>query len=258
MTKYLEATGKTEAAAIESALEQLGLDRDEVSVEILERAKAGFLGIGSTLAKVRVSYEGPDDEPEAVPAPAAPVQAEKTVYEPPKAVKAEPQPILEPEATQPVDDDISRAIVVFIQGLLEHMGVEGCSVSVELSERGAYEVKLEGDDLGRLIGRRGDTLDAIQQLTGYAVNRTRRERVRVHLDAEGYRARREEALANLARRTAEKAIRQQRSFTLEPMNAYERHVVHTALQDYPHITTHSVGAEPNRRTVIAYEEEDEA
>lgn len=254
MTKYLEASGKTEQAAIDAALAQLGLDRDEVSVEILERAKTGFLGIGSTLAKVRVSYEGPDDEPQEAAAPAAP---EKVVYEAPKEAKAqkpEPKPILEPEPTHPVDDEASQAIVAFVSGLLEHMGVD-CTVTVELSERGAYEVRLEGDDLGRIIGRRGDTLDAIQQLTGYAVNRDRRERIRVHLDAEGYRARREESLAAMARRQAEKAIRLQKPVTLEPMNAYERHVVHTALQDYPHISTHSVGAEPNRRTVIVYEED---
>lgn len=257
MTKYLEATGRTEQAAIDAALEQLGLDRDEVSVEILDRAKTGFLGIGSTLARVRVAYEGPDDEPEEEAAPQvveAAEEPEKVVYEAPKAEKAPAKGILEPEATRPVDDEASQAITAFIEGLLQHMELD-CSVAVELSERGAYEVKLEGDDLGRIIGRRGDTLDAIQQLTGYAVNRGRRERIRVHLDAEGYRARREEALAAMARRQAEKAIRYQKSVTLEPMNAYERHVVHTALQDYPHISTHSVGAEPNRRTVICYEED---
>ena len=260
MTKFAEFTGKTEAAAIEAGLTALGLDRDEVSVEIVERAKAGFLGIGATLAKVRLSYEGPDDE-EEIPAPAetTPAAPEKTVYTPPveeaveKPHKEAPKPVLEPEATQPVDDEISQAIVTFLDGLLKHMEMD-CTVTVGLSERGAYEVKLEGEALGRVIGRRGDTLDAIQQLTGYAINRGRRERVRVHLDAEGYRARREDALAAMARRTAERAIRMRRSITLEPMNAYERHVVHTALQDYPHITTYSVGAEPNRRTVIAYEE----
>ena len=258
MTKFAEFTGKTEAAAIEAGLKALGLDRDEVSVEVLDRAKAGFLGIGATPAKVRLSYEGPDDEPaaeEEKPAP-APKAEKKTVYTPPKAEETpkaeEPKPVLEPEPTHPVDDEASRAITAFLEGLLQHMDIE-CAISVELSERGAYEVKLEGEALGRVIGRRGDTLDAIQQLTGYAVNRGRRDRIRVHLDAEGYRARREEALAAMARRTAERAIRMRRSITLEPMNAYERHVVHTALQDYPHITTHSVGAEPNRRTVISYD-----
>lgn len=256
MTKYLEATGRTEQAAIDAALAQLGLDRDEVSVEILDRAKTGFLGIGSTPARVRVSYEGPDDEPETEPQVIVADEApEKVVYEAPKEVKAPAKGVLEPEPTQPVDDEASQAITAFIEGLLQHMELD-CTVTVELSQRGAYEVRLEGDDLGRIIGRRGDTLDAIQQLTGYAVNRGRRERIRVHLDAEGYRARREEALASMARRQAEKAIRYQKSVTLEPMNAYERHVVHTALQDYPHISTHSVGAEPNRRTVICYEEEE--
>lgn len=256
MTKYLEATGRTEQAAIDAALAQLGLDRDEVSVEILDRAKTGFLGIGSTPARVRVSYEGPDDEPETEPQViVADEVPEKVVYEAHKEVKAPAKGVLEPEPTQPVDDEASQAITAFIEGLLQHMELD-CAVTVELSQRGAYEVRLEGDDLGRIIGRRGDTLDAIQQLTGYAVNRGRRERIRVHLDAEGYRARREEALASMARRQAEKAIRYQKSVTLEPMNAYERHVVHTALQDYPHISTHSVGAEPNRRTVICYEEEE--
>lgn len=261
MTKFAEFTGKNEAAAIEAGLAALGLDRDEVSVEIVERAKAGFLGIGATLAKVRLAYEGPDDEPETVDAPveAAPADPEKTVYTPPVAEEGEkphreaPKPVLEPEPTRPVDDEVSQAIIAFLDGLLKHMEID-CAITVELSERGAYEVKLEGEALGRVIGRRGDTLDAIQQLTGYAINRGRRDRIRVHLDAEGYRARREDALAAMARRTAEKAIRMRRSITLEPMNAYERHVVHTALQDYPHITTHSVGAEPNRRTVIAYDE----
>ena len=259
MTKYLETTGRTEQAAIDAALAQLGLDRDEVSVEILDRPKQGFLGIGSTPARVRVSYEGPDDEPEAVETPEAeaPKAPEKVVYEAPKAEeKPVHKGILEPEPTTPVNDDAAQAITAFLTGLLQYMEMD-CAVTVELSERGAYEVRLEGDDLGRIIGRRGDTLDAIQQLTGYAVNRGRRERIRVHLDAEGYRARREESLAAMARRQAEKAIRYQRSVTLEPMNAYERHVVHTALQGYPHISTHSVGADPNRRTVVCYEEEED-
>lgn len=252
MTKYLEATGKTVDAAIESALATLGLDRDDVSVEILERPKSGFLGIGATPARVRVSYEGPDEEPEVTEAP-APAVAEEKKEGKERAPRPAPQPVLEPEPTQPVDDEVSQAITTFLSGLLAHMKVEA-DMEVTLSQRGSYEVLLNGDDLGQLIGRRGDTLDAIQQLTGYAVNRTLPQRVRIHVDAEGYRARREEALANLARRNAEKAIRLRKNVTLEPMNAYERHVIHTALQDYPHISTHSTGAEPNRRTVICYEE----
>ena len=106
--------------------------------------------------------------------------------------------------------------------------------------------------LGAVIGRRGETLDAIQQLTGYAVNHGQSTRVRVRIDAEGYRSKREESLERMARRMADKVVRYRRNMTLEPMNAYERHVVHTALQDYPGVTTYSIGAEPNRRTVVAY------
>ena len=106
--------------------------------------------------------------------------------------------------------------------------------------------------LGGLIGRRGETLDAIQQLTGYAVNHGQSKRVRIHIDAEGYRAKREESLERLARKVAGKVVKYRRNVTLEPMNAYERHVIHTALQDYPDVTTYSTGTEPNRRTVVAY------
>ena len=117
----------------------------------------------------------------------------------------------------------------------------GVSAQVKVQPQGerGVQVTLEGEKLGSLIGHRGDTLDAIQQLTNYAVNRGRSHRVRIHVDAEGYRARREESL-------------QRRNITLEPMNAYERHVIHETLQDYPDIVTYSTGAEPNRRTVIAF------
>ena len=109
-----------------------------------------------------------------------------------------------------------------------------------------------GQNLGTLIGRRGETLDAIQQLTVYAVNRGLNKRVRIHLDAEHYRAKREESLERLANKVAAKVVKYRRNVTLEPMNAYERHVIHTALQEYPDIATYSVGTEPNRRTVVAY------
>ena len=108
-----------------------------------------------------------------------------------------------------------------------------------------------GDDLGYLIGRRGETLDAIQQLTSYSVNRTG-SRVRVQLDAENYRAKREQSLERLANKVAGKVVKYRRNVTLEPMNAYERHVIHAALQDYPDVTTYSTGTEPNRRIVVAY------
>ncbi|HIT02123.1 MAG TPA: KH domain-containing protein, partial [Candidatus Enterenecus merdae] len=149
------------------------------------------------------------------------------------------------------EDEIAQAIVRFQTGLFAHMGVQ----ATPLVTRGedSYQVVLEGENLGALIGHRGETLDAIQQLTGYVVNRGRNRRFRIHVDAEGYRARRAESLERLARKTAQKAVKFRRNMTLEPMNAYERHIIHTALQDFPGVNTYSTGAEPNRRTVVAYD-----
>ena len=266
---YIDVTGKTEEEAIRKALEQLHMDRDDVSVEILERAKSGFLGIGSSPARVRVTYG--QEEPEA---PAAPVQPEKKPEprpqprpqpkpeqpktrkpEPPKAPVKAPEPPAQAPAAAPeqsVPDDNARRITEFLTGLLEHMD-SPAQVQVTETEKGRYSVVLEGQKLGQLIGRRGETLDAIQQLTNYAVNSGREKRIRVHVDAENYRAKREQSLESLARKVAAKVTRYRRSVTLEPMNAYERHVIHAALQDVPGVNTYSIGSEPNRRVVVSYD-----
>ena len=282
MREYIDVTGKNEEEAISKALAQLGLDRDDVSVEILERAKSGFLGLGSCPAKVRVSY-GPEEE-EPAPVESAPVQekteqpaakseprknpekrsapkAEKKADKPvrekpvqeksaPEQSKAQPQPV---SLGEEVDDEKAQAIRTFLSGLLSQME-SNAQVKVYLPEKGRYRVILEGENLGALIGRRGETLDAIQQLTSYAVNRTG-GRVRVQLDAEGYREKREQSLQNLARKVAGKVVKYRRSVTLEPMNAYERHVIHMALQDVPGVTTYSTGVDPNRRVIVAYDRE---
>lgn len=270
MLKYMEFTAKTEDEAIAKGLAYLGMDRDDVSVEILERGKTGFLGIGSVPAKVKLTYEAPD-EPE--PAPVPPVVEEKSAPAPktersaprmerptPPQAEPRPQPQSAPKAApaqpaapkgEPVDDDVAAAIVKFQTGLFEHMGVEAKPLVTRDGD--TYQVVLEGENMGALIGHRGETLDAVQQLTGYAVNRGRSHRVRIHVDAEGYRARREESLNRLARKTAGKVVKYRRNITLEAMNAYERHVIHTALQDYPGVSTFSTGTEPNRRTVVAYD-----
>ena len=171
--------------------------------------------------------------------------------------KERPAPRPEPLQEEPpvplgeeVDDEKAAAIKAFLKGLLEHMD-SAAGVKVYLPEKGRYKVILEGQGLGSLIGRRGETLDAIQQLTSYAVNRGGGPRVRIHLDAENYRAKREQSLQHLARKVAGKVVRYRRSVTLEPMNAYERHVIHTALQDFEGVTTYSTGADPNRRVVVA-------
>ena len=273
MLKYMEFTAKTEDEAIAKGLAHLGLDRDDVSVEILDRGRTGFLGIGSVPAKVKLTYEAPD-EPAPEPAPPAPEKkpapapkAERPAPRPQPKPAPKPQPkqdrpatkAEEPAPSKPapaprgeaVEDDVSAAIVRFQTGLFQHMGVEARPVVTR--EGDTYQVVLEGENMGALIGHRGETLDAIQQLTGYAVNKGRSHRVRIHVDAEGYRARREESLDRLARKTAGKVVKYRRNITLEAMNAYERHVIHTALQDYPGVSTFSTGTEPNRRTVVAYD-----
>lgn len=248
MLKWIESTGKSEEAAIEAALQKLGMDRDEVSVEILERAKSGFLGIGSCPAKVKVSYEAPD-EPEERPAPAEVTPAEA---EPVKAAEHAVREEAPPSPAAPVaEGEKAERIDAFLTGLLAQMGAEARPV-IRMDENGTYQVELVGRELGGLIGRRGETLDAIQQLTNYSVNRGQSKRVRIHVDAEGYRAKREESLQRLAVKVAGKVVKYRKNMTLEPMNAYERHVIHAALQDYPNVTTYSTGVEPNRRTVVAY------
>ena len=257
MLKYIEMTGKTEEAAIEAALAKLGMDRDDVSVEILDRAKSGFLGIGSVPARVKVTYEAPD-EPEVVEMPVipevkAPVEEKKHTPAPVQVkepVKVE-TPVEKEQSVSAGNEDVKASIEGFLNGLMHHMFVDA-SVKMTLSEEGTYEVELVGEDMGALIGRRGETLDAIQQLTNYAVNHGRTKRVRIHVDTENYRAKREESLIRLANKVAAKVVKYRRNVTLEPMNAYERHVIHTALQNVPDVTTYSVGTEPNRRTVVAY------
>ena len=296
MIKFIDVTGKTEDEAIQSALAQLGMDRDDVSVEILERAKSGFLGIGSAPARVRVSYDDGKAEEAVKPAekPAAPKPEKKVepsaapkavpMYAPEVLQKKEPRAAKEERSGRPareerreraksaeraerpapqpkpiVDlgeecrDEKSEQILYFLKGHLEHKDA-AAEIRIYESEKGRYKVYLAGEKLGALIGRRGETLDAIQQLTNYSINRgSEKNRVRVQVDAENYREKREQSLERLAEKVAGKVTKYRRNVTLEPMNAYERHVIHTALQDTPGVTTFSIGTEPNRRVVVSYD-----
>ena len=302
MERTYIATGKTIDLAIQAALEALSMDRDSVSVEVLENAKSGFLGIGASPAKVKVTYEVPDEtnkasaalssasrskpKKEKPQAPAAKVvdlpKAEKPrvtaplpVAEAPKAekprrdrreknrAKDEPRapkqekprqekPKAEPKEYAPAaPGSMEERIEQFIQGLLGHMGSDAVPHCVKTDED-SYLVELVGDNLGMLIGRRGETLDAIQHLTNYTINRDASKRSRINVDAESYRAKREESLRRHARKVAGKVVRYRRNITLEPMNAYERHVIHATLQDADDVTTFSTGTEPNRRVVVSY------
>ena len=306
MEKYIITTGKSIDLAIQAALTELNLDRDAVSVEVLENAKSGFLGIGASPAKVKVTYEVPDPKP-AEPAPALSAASRKPKKQAPKlekplempkppvlpkepeapkaeAPKAEaPQkeaprpekpvrtekparneqprkqnarreaPKAAPKTYAPVEPGSQEEKVeTFLKGLLERMDSKAVPHAFR-KDGDTLGVELVGEDLGALIGRRGETLDAIQHLANYALNHDASKRTRVTVDAENYRGKREESLRHLARKMAAKVVKYRKNMTLEPMNAYERHVIHATLQDVPNVTTYSTGTEPNRRVVVAYE-----
>ncbi len=316
MEKTLITSGKTIDLALEAALTQLGLERDDITYQVLALPKAGFLGFGAQPAKVQVTYEVPDPVPAAVPEKpksalgsasrskpkaAAPVKKAEPKPEAPKAEvpKAEkkpeaPKPEKKPEApkqekpkaekkpeaskapkqerpkapkaekkpepkkaeapreyTAPEAGSVEEKIETFIGGLLQHMDSKAVPHCWK-ADGNTYKVDLVGDDLGYLIGRRGDTLDAIQHLANYTINREVDGHIRINVDAECYREKREESLRRYARKKAQQVLKARRRTTLEPMNAYERHVIHAALQEMENITTHSTGTEPNRRVVIEY------
>ena len=258
MIKSIESTGKTREDAVRAALRELGLHEDDVySVEMLVMPKSGFLGIGAVPAKVRVSYD--DGRPEPKPAPAPKAENRKPAAKKPSAPKAEAKKAENPAPKAPAvpvtefaPGSREERTVSFLTGLLERMGVE-CTVSLSQREGGGLDVKLDGPNMGAVIGRRGETLDAIQHLVNYAVNRGSDKHAHINVDAEDYRSKREESLVHLAQKMAAKAIKYKRSMALEPMNSYERHVIHTALQDYEGVSTSSTGTEPNRRVVVSYE-----
>lgn len=206
MTKSIEKSAKSIDSAISLALEELNVSRDDVSIEILETPIKGFLGLGTTLARVRVTLN----------------QA---------------------------DDDAANKANRFLSDVFAKMNIK---VAIRAEQNGKeMNVVLTGDDMGMVIGRRGETLDALQYLTSLVVNRAEEEYVKVTLDTENYRKKREETLERLARKLAGKVQKYKKSISLEPMNPYERRVIHSALQSYEDITTFSTGVEPNRKVVIA-------
>ena len=268
MEKSIVTTGKTIDLAIDAALAQLGLDRDNVSVQVLAQAKPGFLGFGAAPAKVQVTYEAPDPVPEKAESKSALGSASRSRPKPapaPKAPEAKPEPkpaapampkaekpVKLPKAYTPAEPGSTQEkIEQFLKGLLEHMNAAAVPHCTK-EDDSTYNVELVGEDLGYLIGRRGDTLDALQHLCNYAINRSIDGHVRINVDAEDYRGKREDSLRRYAHKKAQQVLKARRRTTLEPMNAYERHVIHAALQETDGINTYSVGTEPNRRVVIEF------
>ncbi len=207
MIKSLEAQGKTIDEAVNSALKQLGVDRDDVSVEVVKQPKAGFLGIGKQPAVVKVQYQS------------SPTERAKE----------------------------------FAEGLLLKFGTP-CTVNVKEDLAGKnILMEISGENINAVIGRRGETLDALQYLTTTVANRGEEDHWRVMIDAQGYRSRREDSLESLAKKMAEKAIKYKKPVALDPMPSHERRVIHSALQDVEGVSTYSTGNEPNRKVVIVPE-----
>lgn len=275
MAASVETKGKSVDEAVFNGLQQLGLGIDEVDIEVLEEGTKGFLGLGKH-AVVRLT--------ERTPAPAAAAEEEQPAdaeeeyfasYEPETREDAyaddeteeeeqdeesspasEPEPAEEPASSvyedvlEQIDIPAANTVREFLNGMFDVMNVEAEANVLEGTDDRNIRVCITGKDTSVLIGRRGDTLDALQYLAGLVVNKTSNEYIRVMLDAEDYRKKREATLQRLAQKLANNVVRTGRPVKLEPMNPYERRIMHSALQSHPKVETYSEGVDPNRRVVI--------
>ena len=280
MKGSIRVSAKTLDDAITEALIQLGVTSDRLEYEVIEKGSAGFLGIGMKQAVIEAWKK--EEEPEVTvediikeefrteKKPEAPKKKEKpakvkeeTKAEPaaevkketaaePAAAKEEPEeaaPVKKEVELAKVEDQTIEAVSQFINDTLKAMNME-VKTSASIDEDGALCIDMEGEHMGILIGKRGQTLDALQYLANRVANKHQDGYVRVKLDTENYRARREETLKHLAKNIAHKVKRNRRPVALEPMNPYERRIIHSALQSDPYVTTHSEGEEPYRKVVV--------
>lgn len=264
MNGSIRVSAKTVDDAITEALIQLGVTSDKLEYEVIEKGSAGFLGIGMKQAVIEarkkpepVVEEAPSEpaEPEAKPEKKE-VKPEKSAYkkevctEEKSSVKKEKkeEPKKEKELVEVQPQTIS-AVEEFLRNTLTAMGME-VELETEIDKDGALCVNMSGEHMGILIGKRGQTLDSLQYLANRVANKHQDGYVRVKLDTENYRARREETLKHLAKNIAHKVKRNRRPVALEPMNPYERRIIHSALQSDPYVTTHSEGEEPYRKVVV--------
>ena len=225
---FTEKSAKSINEAIELALEELNASREDVDIEVIEEGSKGFLGLGAKDAVVKVTLKNQS---------AAPKKSEKATAP------------LKTEQVQTDNTSVENVAKSFLENLFAAMKLE-VAISVSL-EGDMMTVNLEGDNMGIVIGKRGDTLDSVQYLTSLVVNKNSEDYIKVTIDTENYREKREEALVALSKRLADKVTRTGKKFTLEPMNPYERRIIHSNLQDFESVTTFSVGTEPYRKVVIA-------
>ena len=269
MEDYITVSAKTLDDAITEALVQLGVTSDRLDYIVVEKGSEGFLGIGRKQAVIkarRKREEKPVEETVEESKVETPVKEEvkpekktekkpakehshtkKNVREEKPEVKSEPKKEVELAKVEPQTIETCEK---FIYDVMNAMGMDDVKVTSVVDEEGALSINMEGSNMGILIGKRGQTLDSLQYLTNRVANKMQDGYVRVKLDTEDYRRRRKETLENLAKNIASKVKRTRKTDSLEPMNPYERRIIHSALQSDPAVSTHSEGEEPYRRVVV--------
>ena len=269
MEDYITVSAKTLDDAITEALVQLGVTSDRLDYIVVEKGSEGFLGIGRKQAVIkarRKREEKPVEETVEESKVETPVKEEvkpekktekkpakehshtkKNVREEKPEVKSEPKKEVELAKVEPQTIETCEK---FIYDVMNAMGMDDVKVTSVVDEEGALPINMEGSNMGILIGKRGQTLDSLQYLTNRVANKMQDGYVRVKLDTEDYRRRRKETLENLAKNIASKVKRTRKTVSLEPMNPYERRIIHSALQSDPAVSTHSEGEEPYRRVVV--------
>ena len=269
--EYITVSAKTLDDAITEALIQLGVTSDQLDYIVVEKGSAGFLGIGVKQAVIKARKKV-EEKPEVTVEETVKETAKEEVKETFKAeVKEEkkeerfekksehkPKKNKQPEVVKErkeielavVEENTIQMCEKFIYDVLKTMNMEDVKVTSQIDEEGALSINMDGKNMGILIGKRGQTLDSLQYLTNRVANKAQSGYVRVKLDTEDYRRRRKETLENLAKNIASKVKRTRHAVSLEPMNPYERRIIHSALQSDPAVSTHSEGEEPYRRVVV--------
>ena len=277
MNGSIRVSAKTVEDAITEASIQLGITSDKLEYEVIEKGSAGFLGIGMKQAVIEARRKVEEKQKTEIveevkkgiqQVAAEEVKAEEKIVE---EVKAEIEHDEKPKQTTEkvekkeeikndapvkrevelaeVTDETKEAVSTFLKDTLKAMGME-VEIALDIDEDGSLSINMSGPNMGILIGKRGQTLDSLQYLANRVANKHQSGYVRVKLDTENYRARREETLKHLAKNIAHKVKRNRRPVALEPMNPYERRIIHSALQNDPYVTTHSEGEEPYRKVVV--------
>ncbi|WP_069999907.1 RNA-binding cell elongation regulator Jag/EloR [Cellulosilyticum sp. I15G10I2] len=248
--KFIEKVGRTVDEAITEALIELGASTDEVIIEVISKGSKGLLGFGAKEAKVKVTLK--EEAKVDIDLLESPVKVIEKSAVPKKEIKKETKKDSE-DAVVVTPQELTEVINLaedFLYKLLKEMSVE-CTIKSKVVNNNRISISIEGNNMGIIIGKRGETLDAIQYIVNIIANKKREEYIKVMVDTENYRARREETLRKLAYKLSKKAQQTKKPIILEPMNPYDRRIIHAALQDSKIVKTHSEGREPFRRVVIS-------